>query len=72
MFSVEQVNVVNYLSGLLPLVRRHEYVIAQRLLEGTLSRDDVHSALVEEIPDNRIEQTEHALRFLKEKSERAR
>ena len=66
LFSAEQVNVVNYLSGLLPLVRRHEYVIAQRLLEGTLSRDDIHSALVEEIPDNRIEQTEHALRFLKE------
>lgn len=66
LFSAEQVNVVNYLSGLLPLVRRHEYVIAQRLLEGTLSRYDIHSALVEEIPDNRIEQTEHALRFLEE------
>ncbi len=66
LFSAGQVNVVNYLSGLLPLVRRHEYVIAQRLLEGTLSRCDIHSALVKEIPDNRIEQTEHALRFLKE------
>lgn len=66
LFSAEQVNVVNYLSGLLPLVRRHEYVIAQRLLDAALSRDDIHSALVEEIPDNRIEQTEHALRFLKE------
>ena len=65
-FSAEQVNVVNYLSGLLPLVRRHEYVIAQSLLEGTLTRDEIHSLLVEEIPENRIEQTEHALRFLEE------
>ena len=66
LFSSEQVNVVNYLSSLLPLVRRHEYVIIQRLLGRTLSKDEIHVALLEEIPDNRIEQTEHALRFLAE------
>ena len=66
LFSSEQVNVVNYLSSLLPLVRRHEYVIVQRLLGRTLSKDEIHVALLEEIPDNRIEQTEHALRFLAE------
>ena len=66
LFSSEQVNVVNYLSSLLPLVRRHEYVIVQRLLGRALSKDDIHVALLEEIPDNRIEQTEHALRFLAE------
>lgn len=66
LFSSEQVNVVNYLSSLLPLVRRHEYVIVQRLLARTLSKDEIHVALLEEIPDNRIEQTEHALRFLAE------
>ncbi len=65
-FSEEQVNVVNYLSGLLPLVRRHEYIIIQRLLERKLSKDEIHAVLVEEVQDNRIEQTEHALRFLKE------
>ena len=66
LFSSEQVNVVNYLSSLLPLVRRHEYVIIQRLLGRALSKDEIHVALLEEIPDNRIEQTEHALRFLAE------
>ena len=66
LFSSEQVNVVNYLSSLLPLVRRHEYVIVQRLLGRTLSKDEIHVALLEEIPDNRIEQTDHALRFLAE------
>ena len=66
LFSSEQVNVVNYLSSLLPLVRRHEYVIVQRLLGRALSKDEIHVALLEEIPDNRIEQTEHALRFLAE------
>ena len=66
LFSSEQVNVVNYLSSLLPLVRRHEYVIAQKLLGGTLSKDEVYAALLEDIPDSRIEQTDHALRFLAE------
>jgi len=66
LFSSEQVNVVNYLSSLLPLVRRHEYVIAQKLLGGTLSKDEVYAELLEDIPDSRIEQTDHALRFLAE------
>ena len=41
-------------------------MIIQRLLGGALSKDVIHAALVEEIPDNRIEQTDHALRFLAE------
>ena len=66
LFTSKQVNVLNYLSSLLPLVRRHEYIIIQKLLEEELSKDTIHTALVEEIKDNPIEQTEHALRFLQE------
>jgi hypothetical protein len=66
-FTSLQVNVVNYLSGLLPLVRRHEYLIVQRLLEREQSKEDIHDALVSEIPNTNETHTEHALKFLKEK-----
>ena len=66
-FTSLQVNVVNYLSGLLPLVRRHEYLIVQRLLEGERSKEEIHDALLSEIPNTSETHTEHALKFLKEK-----
>ena len=65
-FSHKQVKVINYLSNQLPLVRRHEYVIAESLLTGPKSRDYLHAFLSSEIPGSNIEQINHALRFLEE------
>lgn len=40
-FSEEQILAINYLSSLLPLVRKHEYLLMQKLLQGTTSRDEI-------------------------------
>ena len=66
LFSERQVKVINYLSNLLPLVRRHEYVIVEQLLSGHKSKDYLKTILASEIPNFEDEQMEHALRFLME------
>ena len=63
-FSSEQIRVINYLSNLLPLVRRHEYVIVEKLLTGQKSEDYLRAVLSAEIASFETEQMEHATRFL--------
>ena len=66
LFSEQQVNVINYLSNLLPLVRRHEYLIVEQLLSGEISKDNLKEIMSSEIPGFDEEQMDHALRFLME------
>ena len=63
-FSSEQIRVINYLSNLLPLVRRHEYVIVEKLLTDQKSEDYLRAVLSAEIASFETEQMEHATRFL--------
>ena len=65
-FTDEQIMVINYISSLLPLVRRHEYLIAKHLLEGITSEQHLRKLLADEITGYTEEQFDHALRFMKE------
>ena len=64
-FSEEQIAFANYLSGLLPLVRPHEYEIVRCLLDGVCDTGAIDRALRERITDYRHEELDHALQFLK-------
>ena len=64
LFSEKQVEFINYLSGLLPLVRTHEFEIVKCLLEGMQSIDSIDLALKEKIPGYHREELSHALRFM--------
>ena len=66
LFSAKQVKVINYLSSLLPLVRRHEYVIVERLLTGHKSEDYLRTILSTEVSGFEVDQMNHAIRFLME------
>ena len=63
-FSEEQINTINYLSGLLPLVRRHEYLIAKHLIAGVTSKDTIYQLLNSEISGCTNEHIDHAMRFM--------
>ena len=63
-FSEEQITIINYLSNLLPLVRRHEFLIVKHMLEGVSSKDEIFHLLENEISGLSIEQYKHALRFM--------
>ena len=66
LFTEEQTMAINYISSLLPLVRRHEYLIVKHLIEGITSEHQLRHLLANEIVGYNEEQFDHALRFMKE------
>lgn len=66
-FTDEQVTFINYLSSLLPLVRKHEYLIFECLFKGIVELKKIEEYLYENIVDCRKEEIDHALRFIYEK-----
>ena len=67
-FSTEQENVINYLSGLLQLVRPHDYLICKFLLEGDNSIRSIEEKIREEVQNYNKTEFAHALEYL-EKSQ---
>ena len=66
LFSDQQVKAINYLSGLLPLVRRHEYLVVKQLIGGATSRMQIRQVIAGAISGFTEEQFVHALRFMEE------
>ena len=66
LFPDDQVKAINYLSGLLPLVRRHEYLVIKYILNGIKSESSIRLLLSNDIQGYSDEQLNHALRFLEE------
>ena len=64
LFTERQIAFVNYLSGLLPLVRVHEYQIVKYLLTGQKTYQELETYLKETIPEFAKEQLNHALKYL--------
>lgn len=63
-FSQEQVDFIGYLSGLLPLVRSHEFEIIRCLMDGINNMEKMDKELAERIPGYRREELDHAIRYL--------
>lgn len=63
-FSEIQVDFANYVSGMLPLVRTHEYEIIRCILDGIHSINDIDKILSEKISGYDTEQLKHALKFM--------
>jgi hypothetical protein len=63
-FSEEQVNFINYLSGLLPLVRPHEYEIIHCLLDGVCEINTIDKTLAVKNAGYGRNELDHALQFL--------
>lgn len=63
-FAEDQIALINYLSSLLPLVRRHEYLIVECLLKGICDREVIKQVLKDSIKNCRDEESEHALKFM--------
>ena len=63
-FTDRQVELANYLSAMLPLVRRHEYEIFKCLISGENNIETIERRLVENIQGYKHEELEHALRYM--------
>ena len=64
LFTERQIAFANYLSGLLPLVRVHEYQIVKYLLTGQKTYQELETYLKETIAEFAEEQLNHALKYL--------
>jgi len=64
-FTDKQVDFINYLSGLLPLVRTHEYLIVKELMTGSKSYAELNDALGNAIENYSSVELDHALTYLK-------
>lgn len=64
-FSQSQIDCITYLSGLLPLVRPHEFEIVRCLIAGVTDMEEIHRELSQKIPGYERQQFTHALEFLK-------
>ena len=65
-FTQRQIEFINYLSDMLPLVRQHEYVIFQCIVRGLSRIQDIQDYLSQNIIDYRFEQFEHAMKFIEQ------
>lgn len=63
-FTEKQIDFINYLSGLLPLVRVHEYQIVKLLLDGPKTYRDIVMYLTETVQGFIPAELEHALTYL--------
>ena len=65
-FDEKQEEFVNYLSDMLPLVRPHEYLIVQRILDraGKTTIEDVREFLNSNIPECSEESINHAVKYM--------
>ncbi|MCQ2246651.1 MAG: DUF3427 domain-containing protein [Bacteroidaceae bacterium] len=66
LFSEEQIVAINYLSSLLPLVRRHEFLIIKHMFDNINSEAMLEALLLNEISGCTTEHIQHALRFMRE------
>lgn len=68
LFTDKQITAINYMSNLLPLVRRHEFLVVKHLLNGITSENVIRQLVSNEIVGYTDEQLNHALRFMREGS----
>jgi len=65
-FTAPQVAFANYLSAMLPLVRKHEYLIFDCLVRGTTKLLEIEAFVNQNIGGCRKEEFEHALKYIYE------
>ena len=63
-FTDAQIKLINYLSGLLPLVRPHEYWIVKLLLHGTTHKEAINAGLAQSISAYQREEMNHAVTYM--------
>ncbi len=66
-FDDNQVLFIKYVSSLLPLVRKHEYAVLQKVVDEPCDRDELSKYLLEKIEKSNIEEIEHTFKFMEKK-----
>lgn len=63
-FTEDQVKCIKYTSSLLPLVRKHEYIIIRELLNSEAEVDKIADIMRQEIKDCSDDELNHAIKYM--------
>jgi superfamily II DNA or RNA helicase len=63
-FTDKQIKLINYLSGLLPLVRPHEYLILKLIAHGTSDKESINDVLTQNISGYQRKEMSHAVTYM--------
>lgn len=66
-FDDKQIEFIKYMSSLLPLVRKHEYVAINKLIDGQCTKEEFEAFLMQEVEKCTADEIEHTLRFMDKK-----
>jgi len=66
-FDDNQVSFIKYASSLLPLVRKHEYLVLEKLLLDHIDINELTNSLLAEIDNSKQEEIDHTLKFMEKK-----
>ncbi len=66
-FDDNQVFFIKYVSSLLPLVRKHEFLALLKLLDEPWNKKDLSNYLLKTIDRSNIEEVNHAFKFMEKK-----
>ena len=66
-FDENQVTLIKYVSSLLPLVRKHEYIALSKLLDEHCEKEALSKYLLDTVDKSNIEEINHTLRFMEKK-----
>jgi superfamily II DNA or RNA helicase len=67
LFDDNQVSFIKYASSLLPLVRKHEYLVMLKIIDEPCNKDELTSYLLEKIDKSNTEEIDHTFRFMEKK-----
>lgn len=66
-FDDNQVTFIKYASSLLPLVRKHEYMVLHKLIQEPCNKDELIDYLLKEIEKSNLDEVNHTLKFMEKK-----
>lgn len=66
-FTEEQIVFIKYSSSLLPLVRLHEYVVIESLMDDALSKEEIKDVLYSKISNCTEAEVEHTIKIMLKK-----
>ena len=66
-FDDAQVAFIKYASSLLPLVRKHEYLVLHKLLDEPCNKDELTDYLLKEIEKSNLDEVNHTFKIMEKK-----
>ncbi len=66
-FDDAQISFIKYVSSLLPLVRKHEYLVLHKIMDEPCDREELSKYLLDKIEKSNMAEIEHTFKYMEKK-----